>query len=106
MTHTGAEITEADAKTFATKLEKAIESGNQSEADHLIRYPEIAEHGAKSLDSPDELIQGLKKGTTQSSLGGTIIQQIKNGGSYKLLRIRTDSGRPTPLFRVVAQVLV
>jgi hypothetical protein len=101
MTNTGAPITEADAKEYSRKLVDAIAAGDATTADRLLRVLDIAEHSIASLEPPKAMVDGFKKGASKMSVGAQLVGVVKEGGSFKLLHIRTDSGRPVPIFRVL-----
>ncbi len=101
--HTGPPLTDADYQEFGEKLETAIATGDQAEASRLFRLMDLFERCLTDLDFSAADKRGLLQGAGASSgkMAEQIIQEVKKGGKYSLLRVRTVEGKKRVLMRLI-----
>jgi tetratricopeptide (TPR) repeat protein len=100
----GPALTESDYHDFGTKLEAAINVGDQETAIRLYRVAELAERCISDLDFSEEFRRGYLAGVKKAGAGQMamqIIDAVKKGGMFKVLRVRSVGGRPHVLIRLV-----
>lgn len=102
LVQTGAPVSAEDAKQFGEALEKAIAANDRPSVEKLLHVSEIVDRSVSDLNPPASLLNGIK---AAMAAGGPIIGQllstVENGGSFKLLRIKTVDGTSRPLFRML-----
>jgi tetratricopeptide (TPR) repeat protein len=101
---TGQPVTEAECKKFAEKLAKAATDGNKAEFNKLVPVVDLFERSMSDLElAANEKKTMLKAASTVSGQYADLItQQVKDGGSYSVLRVRVVDGRPRALLRLVS----
>jgi tetratricopeptide (TPR) repeat protein len=97
-------VTEDECKEFAEKLAKATSEGKKAEFNKLVPVMDLVERSISDLGLAANEKKGILAGA--SGAGGQyaelITQQVKNGGSYSVLRVRVVDGRPRALMRLVS----
>ena len=100
-----AEVSEAQARAFAAELERNAIRGDMGKLNAQIDWEAILAESVRGIEVSDSLRENFLKGARSgleksSSLGGTIIAQVKAGSSYRLLRTRLRGKRRTALMRL------
>lgn len=102
MVQTGPPVTAEEAKQFGEALEKAVAAIDRPNAEKLFHMSELVDRSISDLNPPAAFVKGMKAGIAKGgTLSGQIITSVENGGSYKLLRVKTVNGSYRPLFRLL-----
>jgi hypothetical protein len=96
-------ITESDAKAYASELESAIKEGRESTATKLLGIEHILEMAIETLDISKQRHEKYLAGARNrvGDLAHSLIDHARKGGSYSLLRIKTDERLCHAIFRLV-----
>jgi hypothetical protein len=93
-------VTEDETRQFAQKLSEALQAKDLVRIDKLIHLNELIERSVSDLGlSPDkrrEFLRSVHHPIGQSGFGRML---LRDGASYKFLRIHTVAGRQRALFR-------
>ena len=102
---TAAEITPADARSFAETMEKAIKAKDGPAYNALIDWDALIGIATEGLDLPSALKRSFKSGVQSTGAGGplaqAIVQALEAGGHYDLVKIREVDGQRRALFRLI-----
>lgn len=87
---------------FAGKIEATINAGDPSLMDGAMDKEELLTRTIRGMDLSDQAKAGIRTGWAGLNMGSAVVgQNIKNGGSYKFLRLRLVDGEPRALFRLI-----
>ena len=100
-------VTEDEAKRFGESVEKAIKKGDASGFTALIDYDAILDKATAGIQSSKQFQVGFRQGVKAGldkppSIGAQLCLDVKNGGSYQLLRTRLRGNQRTALLRIVS----
>ncbi len=99
----GPALTDEEVKAFAKEIEETIAKGDPSFFDGSLDRRALVERSAAGLPDDPALREGVIRGLgkSQTTVGTEVARMVRDGGSYTLLRVRSEGGRPTLLFRHV-----
>lgn len=99
-----ARTSEASGQAFAKSLESTIAVGDPSVFKSGFDCQTALDRALAPIDSPKQMKEEFSKGAAQGcgSFGDQIAALATQGGSYKLLRVRSVDGGPRALFRLIA----
>ena len=97
--------TEEECRAAAAELEQAIRSGDTQRAQHAFGLEVLTHRAVSELPVADNLKSELRdvmhsRANTSMFVEG-LLGHVRNGGQFKLLRIRPADGRHTATFRFV-----
>lgn len=94
-------VTIAEAKTFAEKLETTVSNGDASIFFTMLYFPELSKRiGYKSeVAKNPSVILGFRQGLERNEMGKQIIANVQNG-SYRLINAYQREGQTHALFRM------
>ncbi len=100
------EIPDEECIAFAKKLEDAVIADDGHSAGDLFTWGEMVDRALQGLSSPEhpnQIVENMRAGGAQRNmqLPNTLGAQIKEGGSYKFLRIRSGSDGKRVVFRLL-----
>ncbi len=103
---TGPPVSEEEARKFAESFEKAILSGDEAAANQLIDWDALIATSIAGIEAPEaagkSFAETLKSVVTQHNPPlRKIIEIVRGGGTYQLLRVRARNKNRTALFRLV-----
>lgn len=103
---TPADISDEECLAFAKQLEEAVIADDGHSAGDLFVWREMVDRALQGLSSPEnpnEFVEGIRGAATKDKgrLPNTLGAQIKHGGSYKFLRIRSGPEGKRLLFRLL-----
>jgi len=98
----GAAVSEEEARQFCQELEQTVAAGDPQALTQAVDWDEIIQRATASLDRPEESRQVIDIGVRRSgsNLGQQVMEAIQNGGSYRLLRVRTIDGETRAIMRL------
>lgn len=101
-----AEVSDEECLTFAKQLEEAVMADDGHSAGDLFIWSQMVDRALQGLSSPEnpnEFIEGIRAAGSHSKaqLPNTLGAQVKQGGSYKFLRIRSGPEGKRLLFRLL-----
>lgn len=102
--HTGPPLTEDDYRAFGQELERAVAAGDAAVVNRLLRMRELAERSVADIRLSETNLKALRAGLTgfgDGGLGRKLADEVKGGGSYQPLRVRTTDGRTRLLMRLI-----
>jgi len=98
-------VTEADNPAplaFAKKLETTLRSGDPSFLEAHLDYSAMGQTAAKGLELSAGFLAGFVDGFSKSvAISSRIVDAMKNGGKFKLLRVRVVNGELRALYRLL-----
>jgi hypothetical protein len=102
----GPPVTEDEARQFAEQLSQALKAGDTLKTERLLHMMDlfdrlVSDLGLSARDRRD-FVAGALEGMRRNGFGQQIQKLIADGGSYKLLRVRTVGGQARALFRMVS----
>lgn len=97
-------ITDEQATKFANELSKAIASNNSKAVAQLIAWPEIVARAVEPYDMAEQDKGDLIRDTVNGapSITKEIANTVKQGGVYRLVRVKQRGSDPFALFRLIA----
>lgn len=101
----GTQATEDECLDFVKKIEQAVRTKNRAGLERLIPMEALAIRGLNDLSLTGEerqsIMQGMRAGLAKKAVSTQIIENVKEGGSYTLLRLHKVDGRPRAMFRLI-----
>lgn len=88
-------VSEEECRKFAARLEQAVRENDREELEELLRLD-----GDAILTISIPLADDRQPQYALEWLADQVVQAVKDGGRYKLLRIRNVNGHPKALFRL------
>jgi hypothetical protein len=101
-----ADFSDEECRVFAAELERALEVGDLATAGRLIDWDTLLDTSLSGLSSPEQphkVIAGIRASaaTSKEQLLNNVISQIKQGGSYKFVRVRQGADGKRIQFRLL-----
>lgn len=93
-------VTAAQAEDFAKRFEVAM-SKCTHDVEDMVDLDTMLRMGLAGKSMDRDFLKGVLQGARQSNSTSQMLCGALQGGSYKLLRIRTIDGEPRPIFRSV-----
>jgi tetratricopeptide (TPR) repeat protein len=97
--------TEEECRAAAAELEQAIRSGDQQRALHAFGLEVLTHRAVAELPVADNLKSELRdvmhRRVNTSAVVEGLLADVRNGGQFKLLRIRPADGRHKATFRII-----
>lgn len=98
--------TDEECLAFAKKIEQLVNAGDLQGFAVQLNLDAMIERSIGDIDGVDEVRRGFIKGIQESfkeshGLGGQIISQVAEGGSYNFLRIQEKENQKRVLFRLL-----
>jgi tetratricopeptide (TPR) repeat protein len=86
----------------AESFSASINGGAAQQADAFIDWTAVLDRAFAGLSIPADFQAGFRKGyaKTSNSLATALVETVKKGGGFKLLRLRKVRGKPLALYRV------
>lgn len=105
LAQTTGKVTPAQAADLARQVEEGVAKGDAKTFVKIFDTDKMMERSFTGLTMSAKLRSDLLPGGRSAidQIGVVIVSQLKEGGSYKLLRIRTVDGQPRPLFRLLTK---
>lgn len=102
----GKPLTDEECRAVGEQISKAVKSGDVAGFDRLIDWDAVNQASTSGIDAPEASRKNFIKGLDQARLGGkgvanVIVEAVKKGGSYTLLRVHTRDNRPWLMFRLL-----
>ena len=97
-------VTDAAGQAFAKDLEGTIAVGDPTVFKNGFDCLTALERALAPIDSPAQMKAEFTKGAAEgcAGFGDQIAGLVSQGGSYKLLRVRSIGGSPRALFRLIS----
>lgn len=94
-------VTVAEAKTFAERLETAVKGGDASIFFTALHFPELSKRITAKSDVAKEpgVMLGFRQGLERNDMGKQIVAGVQNG-SYRLVNTYQQGGQTHVLFRM------
>jgi tetratricopeptide (TPR) repeat protein len=96
------EITEALAIEFALELEESIASMDAIRTDQLVNMEFISELAFREVEYPDQVKQIFLEAASKQSMFASLIEQVRNFGDYRFLKLKQVGNAYDPIFRLVS----
>lgn len=101
----GAPITDEEARNFAESLERAVVERDGKSISDLLRNVEFSKRMISDLGLPEEdmriMMRDVEVIAKSDNPLRSVCKVLDDGGSFKLLRVRTIGERKTALFRLI-----
>ena len=97
------EITEALAIEFAKELEESIANMDAIRTDQLVNMEFISELALREVEYPDQVKQIYLEAASKQSMCASLIEQVRNLGAYRFLKLKKVGNAYDPIFRLVSQ---
>ena len=97
-------ISAQETEEFVKQWLAALNSGDRKAGNELIAFKEIIDRAVKSADVPSKEHRNIAAGALGSIEGnvvGSLVDVLKSGGSYNLVRVSEKNGAPYALFRLI-----
>jgi hypothetical protein len=102
---TPAPPTEEEAQAFGKQLEAAVTSGDREGAYRLFRMDDLLERSLSGLKVSEsrraKALASARKGES-TAVVNEVLAEVRRGGNYRFLRVRTVGGRPHVLMRFIS----
>jgi hypothetical protein len=97
-------VTAKDAQALAQSIHAAAAKGDLSVLQAAIDDDEIFDRTVKGMTIKPDVKAGMRDagGRISAGLAEAIAAQVRQGGSYRLVRVNTAGGEPRPLFRLIS----
>jgi tetratricopeptide (TPR) repeat protein len=101
----GGPVTDDDVKAIAAAAEQAAVKGDPAALMALIDWDAVLETATADVDAPNTIRETFRKSARSSfdqemSMAKEVISDVKQGGSFRLLRSRVRNKRKTALIRL------
>jgi len=95
-----------ECQAFAETFLSTLKAGDIAAVNKLFDWDEVFRRSTEGVDVPEEYRNDFIEGARSQldnpqGIVGQIVTAIKEGGGYKLLRVRETQGRPHALFRII-----
>ncbi len=102
----GKPLTDEECLAVAEEIGQAVRDGDAAAFDRLIDWDLTGERCTAGIDAPEKYRKDFIKGIKQSQVSGkgisnAIVEAVKKGGSYSLIRCHPRENRPWLLFRLL-----
>jgi len=98
-------VTDGEAAAFAASVEGAADRDNVAAFNLLIDWDSLVAKATEGGQAPEAFREGFQNAFGKTllkadGLTGQVVANVRQGGSYRLLRLRVRDGRKSALFRL------
>jgi hypothetical protein len=83
----------------------SINGGAAQQADSFFDWTAVLDRAFAGQSIPADFMEGFRKGysKTSNSLANALVDTVKKGGGFRLMRLRKVNGKPAALYRVLPE---